>query len=315
MQKPLMDSATQEKIEALFNKRKVLIALVDSGLGGLSICAEMEQALQRQPLFQNASLIYFNVWPEQKRGYNTLSSVSERIRVFNRALSGIKTFSPDLIMLACNTLSALYDRTAFRRHTTIPVVDIIDFGVDLIYSGLVEIPDSQALILGTRTTISENSHKERLIHKGIGAERIKTQACHGVATEIEKDPESRTVVDLIDGYVREAAAKIKDRRRTVLAALCCTHFGYSSQIFLQKIKAHIADNVEVLNPNALMSNFLFTLGSHVNFSKTDIEINVVSKIVLEDEKIRSISNLIRDVSTKAADALVGYEHRPNLFTI
>jgi glutamate racemase len=310
-----MDSATQEKVKSLFNKENVLIALVDSGLGGLSICAEMEQALQRHPLFQNASLIFFNVWPEQNRGYNTLSSVSERIRVFNRALSGIRTFSPDLIMIACNTLSALYDRTAFCRNTMMPVVDIIDFGVDLIYSRLVEAPDSQALILGTRTTVSENSHKERLIQKGIDADRIETQACHGVATEIEKDPESRTVVDLIDGYVREAAAKIKDRRRTVLAALCCTHFGYSSHIFLQKIKAHIADNVEVLNPNALLSNFLFTLGSDLNLNKSDIGIRVVSKIILEDIKINSISNLIRDVSSKTADALDNYEHRPDIFTI
>ena len=310
-----MNTATQEKIQALLNKRKVLIALVDSGLGGLSICAEMEQALQRQPLFQNVSLIYFNVWPEQNRGYNTLDSVSERIRVFNRALNGIKTFSPDLIMIACNTLSALYEKTAFCRDTTIPVVDIIDFGVDLINSRLVEIPDSQTLILGTRTTISENSHKERLTQKGIDADRIKTQACHGVATEIEKDPESRTVIALIDGYVREAAAKIKDRRRTILAALCCTHFGYSSQIFLQKIKAHIADNVEVLNPNTLMSRFLFTLGSDLNHSKSDVGIRVVSKIVLEDKKISSISNLIKDVSIKAANALGDYEHRPELFTL
>jgi glutamate racemase len=310
-----MNLATKEKLQALFNKQNVLIALVDSGLGGLSICAEMEQALQRHPLFQNVSLIYFNVWPEQNRGYNTLSSVSERIRVFNRALNGIKTFTPDMIMIACNTLSALYDKTAFCRHTTIPVVDIIDFGVDLIHSRLSEIPDSQAIILGTRTTISENSHKKRLIQKGIAADRIKIQSCHGVATEIEKDPQSRTVIDLIDGYVREAAAKIKDRRRTVLAALCCTHFDYSSHIFLEKIKAHIADNVEVLNPNTQMSNFLSTQGSHVNFPKSDIGINVVSKIVLDDTIIRSISNLIRKVSINSANALENYEHKPDLFTI
>ena len=64
-----------------------------------------------------------------------------------------------------------------------------------------------------------------------------------------------------------------------------------------------------------MSNFLFTLESHENFSKSDIDINVVSKIVLEDKKIRSISNLIRGVSVNAADALVGYEYSPDLFTL
>jgi glutamate racemase len=310
-----MNLATQEKIQALFNKRNVSIALVDSGLGGLSICAELEQVLHRHPLFRKGSLIYFNVWPEQNRGYNTLGSVSERVRVFNNALNGIKASNPDLILIACNTLSALYDKTAFCRDATIAVVDIINFGVDLIYSRLVEIPDSQALILGTRTTISENSHKEKLIQRGVDVERIKTQACHGVATEIEKDPESRTVIDLIDGYVCEAAAILKDRRRTVLAALCCTHFGYSSHIFLRKIKKYIADNVEVLNPNTRMSNFLFTLGSHVELSESSIDIKVVSKIVLDEKKIRSISNVIRNVSIKTADALVEYEYMPELFNL
>jgi glutamate racemase len=41
-----MNSAKQEKIRALFNRQNVLIALIDSGLGGLAICAEMEKALQ-----------------------------------------------------------------------------------------------------------------------------------------------------------------------------------------------------------------------------------------------------------------------------
>ena len=310
-----MNSAKQEKVRALFNRQHVLIALIDSGLGGLAICAEMEKALQRHPLFQNVSLSYFNFWPEQNRGYNTLSSIADRIRVFNAALDGINKFAPDLIMIACNTLSALYDRTAFSRDTAIPVIDIIDFGVNLIHSRLSEIPDSQVLILGTRTTISENTHKKKLIPKGIDADRIKNQACHGVATEIEKDPESQTVIDLIDGYVREAAAKIKDRRHTVLAALCCTHFGYSRHIFLQKIKMHITDKVEVLNPNTPMSSFLFSEGSHVNFPESDIDIKVVSKIVLDDTKISSISNLIRNVSIKAADALENYEYKPDLFTL
>ena len=84
---------------------------------------------------------------------------------------------------------------------------------------------------------------------------------------------------------------------------------------MQKIKAHIADNVEVLNPNTLMSRFLFTLGSDLNHSKSDVGIRVVSKIVLEDKKISSISNLIKDVSIKSANALVNYEHMPELFTL
>lgn len=313
MRSSQINSTQREKLQGLLDRPNVSIALIDSGLGGLSICAEMEQALARQPLFRKASLIYFNVWPEQHRGFNSLDSVAERVRVFDRALDGIKAFGPDLIMIACNTLSALYGKTAFCRHTVIPVVDIIDFGVDMLHASLVDLPKSQALILGTRTTISENCHQDRLIEKGIAAGRITSQVCHGVATEIEKDPEGPAVADLIDGYVREAAVKIQDRGQTLFAALCCTHFGYSSHIFAQKLKAHIADNVEVLNPNSRMCDFLFSEVGQWTVSESDIDVRVISRIVLTDNKIRSISNLIRGISAKTAAALEKFVHQPDLF--
>ena len=212
-----MLTANREKIEALFKKDRVLIAVLDSGLGGLSICAELERKLQAQPLFRQVCLVYFNVWPEQERGYNSLENISERVRVFNRALKGVSSYNPDLIMIACNTLSVIYKRTRFSRHTAIPVLDIVGFGVDLIYDGLIDNPDSQTLILGTRTTISENVHRRLLVQKGIDDRRIVTQACHGVATEIEKNPQGAAAAGLIGGYMREAASKIGGRG-AVLAA-------------------------------------------------------------------------------------------------
>lgn len=313
MRRPQINSIQREKLQELLDRPNVSIALIDSGLGGLSICAEMERTLARQPLFRKASLIYFNVWPEQHRGFNSLDSVSDRVRVFDLALNGIMAFSPDFIMIACNTLSALYGKTAFCRQAVIPVVEIIGFGVDMLHARLVDLPKSQALILGTRTTISENCHKNRLIEKGIDAGRIITQACHGVATEIEKDPEGQAVVHLIDGYLREAAAKMQDREQILFAALCCTHFGYSSHIFEQKLKEHIADDVEVLNPNSRMCDFLFSEGGHSTVSESDIDVRVVSKIVLADNKIRSISKFIQAVSVKTATALEKFVHQPDLF--
>ena len=66
-----MHTDISTKIQKLQGQEHVLIAVLDSGLGGLSICAELEAALQVKPLFKRVSLIYFNVWPEQGRGYNS----------------------------------------------------------------------------------------------------------------------------------------------------------------------------------------------------------------------------------------------------
>ena len=309
-----MQTIHREKIEALFNKESVLIAILDSGLGGLSICAELERALQERPLFRNVSLFFFNVWPEQSRGYNSLGSISERVRVFDRALASVQSYKPDLIMIACNTLSVIYERTPFSQNETIPVVDIVDFGVDLIYGGLISSSDSQALILGTRTTISENVHQRILVQRGIATDRIITQACHGVATEIEKAPQGEAAVELIARYMREAAPKIYGRG-TVFVALCCTHFAYSANIFRDKLREELIADIELLDPNTPMSDFLFNLKRTALSSVEDIKVKVISKILLEQTKIQSIAGIISSISEKTADALVDYTYQPDLFEV
>jgi len=294
------------------SKTVIRIAVLDSGLGGLSICAELEKGLQAHGRYEDVALYYFNVWPEQDRGYNALESVTERIRVFDRALASVSSFQPDLIMIACNTLSVIYARTPFSRNTTIPVVDIVDFGVDLIHAELEERPGSQVLILGTHTTVSERVHQHKLIQKGVDKHRIKGQACHGVATEIEKDPHGVAVETLIDAYMAEAARKLIGRG-TVLAALCCTHFAYSRDIFQDKLLDRLSGEVIILDPNTEMSGFLFRNEPQQPFSNAEVSVAVISKIDLVQPKITSMGDAVRPVSEKTASALVNYTFQPDLF--
>lgn len=307
-----MHKAVRKRVGALNTREQVLIAVLDSGLGGLSICAELEEGFQTHVLCEKVSLLYFNVWPEQGRGYNSLESVSERISVFDRALESVSSFHPDLIMIACNTLSVIYGRTPFSRTTSIPVLDIVDFGVDLIHDNLKKKPDSQVLILGTRTTVSEKAHQEKLLQKGVDLRRIKGQACHGVATEIEIDPQGAAVERLIDAYMEEAAPKLNSRE-TVLAALCCTHFAYSSDIFQNKLLDRLSVEVVILNPNTEMSGFLFRNEPRHSILSTEIKVEVISKIDLVQSKIISMSNAVRLTSEKTANALVNYSYQPDLF--
>jgi glutamate racemase len=203
-----MDSPQDKSIKAVLDKKTVSILITDSGLGGLSICADVVSRLHHHPLFQHAAITYFNAWPEKNRGYNKFDTITERIRIFDRALVGMAAYHPDLIMIACNTLSALYDRTEFSRHSGIPVLGIIDFGVDLIHENLTTTTGSKALVLGTLTTIAENRHKALLVEKGIDADRVITQACDGLATAIEGNPEGEAVFELTDRYIREAASNL-----------------------------------------------------------------------------------------------------------
>lgn len=307
-----MQKESMQHTKAFFHREQVRIAVLDSGLGGLSICAEMERDMTAHLLFKKASLLYFNVWPEQDRGYNSFESAAEKIAVFDRALEGVSALRPDMILIACNTLSALYHRTLFSCNTCTPVIDIVDFGVDMIHANLLATPDTQALILGTRTTVEERVHQQKLVQKGVDASRILAQACHGVATEIEKDPKGAAVEQLIDAYMEEAAPKLNNRHM-VYAALCCTHFAYSSDLFKEKLLDRLAVEIVLLNPNTAMSGFFLKNGCPHSFACTEVNVELISKIVLDQETMLSMASAVRNTSVKTAAALLNYTFQPNLF--
>jgi len=296
------------------DRDNISLLITDSGLGGLSVTADIFRNLNQYRNFKNVELTYFNSWPEQNRGYNLLPDMCERIRVFNSALIGMEQLKPDLIMIACNTLSTIYSQTEFSSRAPMPVIDIIDFGVAMIYRELISKPKSRVIILGTPTTIESNTHKTRLIERGISTERIILQPCDKLAGEIEKNPGSETVKEMTGQYICEAAQKAGDITLPVSAAFCCTHYGYSHDIFMENLNKFFTGPISILNPNKAMSACLFSEKGQHSHSSINIELKVVSRIILSDEKIASISKILEPVSPETSEALKHYRHIPDLFT-
>jgi glutamate racemase len=302
-----------DKLTDFFKKKRVTILVTDSGLGGISICAEIAAELMQRHIFETVSLIYFNAWPEQNRGYNRLRDTSERIRVFDSALEGMMQFKPDFIMIACNTLSVLYRHTRFSRKADIPVIDIVGFGVDMMSRVLKASTKDRTVILGTVTTIDSHVHRDRLLQRGIQPDQIISQPCDQLATEIEKGPRSNRVSTMIETFMQQAARNIDPDSGNLYAALCCTHFGYCQELIRSALACFTGKPVTILNPNHQMAAYLTANCRNFRFSDTAMEIRVVSKIIWEEEKIRPISGLIRPMSAQTADALINYAQIPNLF--
>ena len=304
-----------KSIESLFAKEHVTVLITDSGLGGLAIFAEIASRFKTDPIFPAVSLIYYNAWPEQNRGYNKLKDMAERIRVFDRALEGMKQYQPDIIMVACNTLSTLYDKTAFSRKETIPVIDIVGFGLDVVYKNLSEKTDATAVLLGTVTTIASDVHRSALIQKGISAHRFVTQPCDQLATQIEKGPDSDVVKRMIDTFMNQAVEKMSSAPSEVVVALFCTHFGYSQTLIKEKLENRLKKPVTILNPNRSMADFLFNASGGKRYDRTHVNLQVVSRIVWDQIKIDAVSKIIEKQSAETAQALKAYEWIPELFTL
>jgi glutamate racemase len=299
---------------ATAGKKALSIVILDSGMGGLSICARLVNGLQRQPIAERVTITYFNAWPDANRGYNRLPDTDERIRVFDRALIGSQAFAPDIVCIACNTLSILYPQTEFSRRASMPVIDIVGFGVDLIYEHLSRQPESQAIILGTLTTVASQAHQRALIARGIEPVRLVAQACDQLATEIEKGPRSPRVGLMIEGFIREASIRLARSAAPVFAALCCTHYGYAEAAFRRSLDAHIGRTSVILNPNNLMGDHLLEGFASRPQQAGELELKVVSRIVWSEEKVAAIADALQNLSPVTAQALRHYRHDPQLFT-
>lgn len=296
-------------------KENFSVVIVDSGMGGLSIGAEIARRLAKGCAFDKVSITYFNAWPDQDRGYNLLPDDSERIRVFDNALAATLNFTPNIILIACNTLSVLYRSTLFSRQTNIPVVGIVDYGVEMIHAYLASDPRRQTIIMGTLTTIAANSHRIMLATKGIAADRMVAQPCNQLATQIENNPKGPVVRGMIDEFISQAVNKLTDRKAPVAASLCCTHFGYSADLIQASLTSKIDGNITILNPNTAMAERFVTAFAPPRSGSTTVDISVVSKIVWHREKLQAMASVLETVSPEVANALLAYHHDPELFIV
>ena len=175
-----------------------IIVVTDSGLGGISVLAELERKTIELNPFDSARFIFFNAHAAEGFGYNSMKNTETKVRVFNTALkSMIDKYNPDIVLIACNTLSVISHLTDTYRETNIPVLGIVEFGADLIYNNLMNDDKSIVVIYGTPTTIESDFYRQKLIAQGIDESRIINQPCYLLETEIQKNPGSKSTAAMI----------------------------------------------------------------------------------------------------------------------
>jgi glutamate racemase len=296
----------------------VHLVITDSGLGGLTICAGIERALRRTGGPGPVRCTYLNAWPEQGRGYNDLPDMAARAAVFDRALCSIDRLQPDLLVIACNTLSIVYEHTTHCRETRLPVRGVVDAGVSLFMEALRREPTAALVLLGTRTTIDAGVHRDRLLGLGIAPARVSGASCHGLATAIERGPRSEATAALIDACADRAAA-VRPDGAPLFVGLCCTHYGMVADRLRAAVQARVGARVETLDPNAqLVQEVVASLpttggGDRPGVGGAPIAVRVVSKVSLDDAQRQGVAAILEDVSPATAAALLACAHVPDLF--
>lgn len=291
----------------------IRIIITDSGLGGLNILSNTYNYFQKNKLYSDIDLIYFNAVPNDNYGYNQLPTLKEKVNTFEKALLSMKNnFQPDIILIACNTLSVINSYLKTNQFNSIKIKGILETGVNLIYQKYKSEQDSNIIILGTLTTIKSNKHKEGLMKLGIPEDKIFTRSCYLLESIIQEEPISEKVYDRISECLDNLLKEIDNSKKSFIA-LCCTHYEFSLDLF-DKYLSKQNIKYELLNPNDFMVSDTFPVKAKTEIeAPTNIKIKVVSKTKISDNEIASLNEVIEKKCKPAAEALKNYEHIPELF--
>ena len=223
------------------------LILCDSGLGGLDIAA---------PFFRKSgnpewNLIYINAFPDVKFGFNDLADSRMQEDVFLAVLESMTRYSPALCLIACNTLSIVWQRLSECWTPPFPVVGIVETAVNGMTLAAAQDPDARLLILGTATTVASQVYPHALQDRGINGERIHSLACPGLAKLIEQDPAAPEVRQWIANYAGQTADLLSEKKTKLFLCFCCTHYGYAETVWREEFGRYFAQ-VGILNPNRMM---------------------------------------------------------------
>ena len=285
------------------------ILITDSGVGGLSVCAYAERFVRTHGVREPVRLTFANAAPANDYGYNSMPSREVKLETFDRFLRNVtERFAPDLIYVACNTLSVLLPDTPYFAEGKVPVKGIVETGAGLLLRELEADPQSVAMLFGTQTTIDAGTYPRLLEERGVEPSRIVSQACPGLADTISEDREGTKTAAEIGGWVAKAIGKMQTPDAPVVACLACTHYGYRKELFA----AAFADGgvaATVVNPNESAVGDLF----EATGGSGEVEVAFVTRYAIPPATVEALTWFLGDVSPRTVEAMRTFVLLPDLF--
>jgi glutamate racemase len=181
------------------------VGVFDSGIGGLTVV----KSLLQNKLFEE--IIYFGDTARVPYGIKDKTTI---IRYAIEAVEFFKNFELDLIIVACNTVSA-HALDEMRDVSDCPVIGVVEAGI-LAASNALKDKNSNILILGTKATVNSKAYEIGLKEKGFNNLQAKAT---GLFVPIVEE-------EIYSGEILEATFKhyFDALKKPDAIILGCTHF-------------------------------------------------------------------------------------------
>ena len=186
------------------------VGVFDSGAGGLTVA----KALLNNPLFEE--IIYYGDTARVPYGTKDSNTI---IRYGLEAIEFFNNFNIDLLVTACNTVSA-YALNEMRTKSSYPIYGVIEPGVWAL-TNTIPNKDANILIIATRATINSKKYQNSL--KQLGYKNI-TAIQTGMLVPIVEE-------GIFDGPVLKEMLNyyFKNIKHPDAIILGCTHFPLISK--------------------------------------------------------------------------------------
>jgi glutamate racemase len=287
------------------------IGITDSGVGGLSVCAEVEAKLHRSPIQADVELLYLNAAIEDDYAYNSMPDRQTRLQAFDRFLHSVQErYQPDLLFIACNTLSVLYQDLYFDHHRHIPIEGIVDTGAREMLAAYERDNGITFIIFATPTTVEEAVYSKRLKAHGVPANQVAEQACPGLPDAISNDGSGQLAASLLRKFVPAALGQFDRTPENVMTFLGCTHYGYQVAQF-EKALQPLVPGLRIMNPNEGAAD---TILSSLNTEpgQGSLKVEFITRYAIPDVAIKSLSGYIGEMAPATLSALKKFTLVPEL---
>lgn len=208
------------------------IGVFDSGLGGLSCLKELERELPHE------DLIYFGDTARTPYGDKT----PETIKYFTCQIADfLVSKGVKMLVIACNTISALCTELLRQRHPDIIIVDIITPTVTHLTS---KQHDKAIGIIATKATINSGLY-EKLLYEGSINTKVYSKACPLLVPLIEGGFREGVVAETVTKHYLDQIIPDNNVGSLILG---CTHYP-----FIQSAIKKNFPELELINPATILS--------------------------------------------------------------
>lgn len=207
------------------NKNKLPIAVIDSGVGGISVLRELIKIMPRE------NYVYFG---DSKNAPYGSKEKSEVLQITRQNLKSLQEKGIKALVVACNTATSAAVRILREENP-----DLVIVGIEpAIKPPAVTLDHPRVLVMATPLTLKEEKFK-RLVGQYSDRADIIPLPCHRLAELVES---GNIDSDEIDDYIASLLEPYRDQGIDALV-LGCTHYPHVRET----IERHISPTVKIFD--------------------------------------------------------------------